>query len=52
MTILLINKFLYPKGGSPLANLAEGGDAIVTLSTGELLRAHRHEAIPVKPAMP
>ena len=29
----------YPKGGSPLANLAEGGDAVVTLGTGELSRA-------------
>lgn len=33
MKIIIINKFLYPKGG----------DAIVTLATGELLRAHRHE---------
>jgi glycosyltransferase involved in cell wall biosynthesis len=35
MKILLINKFLYPKGG----------DAICTLSTGELLRAHGHEVL-------
>lgn len=35
MRIILINKFLYPKGG----------DAIVTLATGELLRAHGNEII-------
>ena len=35
MKILLINKFLYPKGG----------DAVVTLNTGELLRAHGHEVV-------
>jgi glycosyltransferase involved in cell wall biosynthesis len=35
MKILLINKFLYHKGG----------DAIMTLSTGELLRAHGHEVV-------
>lgn len=35
MKILLINKFLYPRGG----------DAICTLATGELLRAHGHEVI-------
>lgn len=35
MEILLVNKFLYPKGG----------DAICTLAAGELLRAHGHEVI-------
>ena len=35
MTILLINKFLYPKGG----------DAIVTLATGGLLRARGNEVV-------
>ena len=35
MKILLINKFLYPKGG----------DAISTLTTGRVLRAHGHEVI-------
>ena len=35
MKILLINKFLYPKGG----------DAIATLAMGELLRARGHEVI-------
>lgn len=34
MKILLINKFLYPKGG----------DAICTLTTGRILEAHGHEA--------
>ncbi|MCP4117805.1 MAG: glycosyltransferase family 4 protein [Desulfobacteraceae bacterium] len=33
MKILLINKFLYPKGG----------DAISTLTTGKILAAHGHE---------
>ncbi len=33
MKILLINKFLYPKGG----------DAISTLTTGKILEAHGHE---------
>lgn len=33
MKVLLINKVLYPKGG----------DAVATLSTGELLRDHGHE---------
>jgi len=33
MKILLINKFLYPKGG----------DAVCTIKTGELLRAKGHE---------
>ena len=33
--ILLINKFLYPRGG----------DAICTLDTGKLLQAHGHEVI-------
>ena len=32
--ILLINKFLYPKGG----------DAVVALGTGELLRAHGRDS--------
>jgi len=35
MKILLINKFLYPKGG----------DAICTIETGRLLRDHGHEVI-------
>lgn len=35
MKILLINKFLYPKGG----------DAICALATGELLRARGHEVV-------
>lgn len=35
MTILLINKFLFPKGGAET----------VTLATGELLRAHGHEVV-------
>lgn len=35
MKVLLINKFLYPKGG----------DAIVTLSTGDLLQAHGHHVV-------
>lgn len=35
MKILLINKFLYPKGG----------DAICTLNTGQLLRSKGHEVI-------
>ena len=35
MKILLINKFLYPKGG----------DAISTLTTGQILEAHGHEVI-------
>jgi glycosyltransferase involved in cell wall biosynthesis len=35
MKILLINKFLYPKGG----------DAICTLDTGKLLQAHGHEVV-------
>jgi glycosyltransferase involved in cell wall biosynthesis len=35
MKILLINKFLYPRGG----------DAICTLDTGKLLRAHGHEVV-------
>jgi glycosyltransferase involved in cell wall biosynthesis len=35
MKTLLINKFLYPKGG----------DAVCTLATGELLRAQGHEAV-------
>jgi glycosyltransferase involved in cell wall biosynthesis len=35
MRILLINKFLYPKGG----------DAISTISTGELLRSNGHEVV-------
>lgn len=35
MKILLINKFLYPRGG----------DAIVTLSTGDLLESHGHQVI-------
>lgn len=35
MKILLINKFLYPKGG----------DAISTLTTGEILEAHGHEVV-------
>ena len=35
MKILLINKFLYPKGG----------DAICTLTTGKILEAHGHEVV-------
>jgi len=35
MKILLVNKYLYPKGG----------DAISTLTTGRILEAHGHEAI-------
>ncbi len=35
MRILLINKFLYPKGG----------DAIGTLTTGKILEAHGHEVV-------
>ena len=35
MKILLINKFLYPKGG----------DAICTLSTGKILAAHGHDVV-------
>lgn len=33
MKILLVNKYLYPKGG----------DAVSTITTGELLRRHGHE---------
>ncbi|GAI63816.1 unnamed protein product, partial [marine sediment metagenome] len=35
MKILLINKFLYPKGG----------DAISTLKTGKLLSENGHEVV-------
>ena len=35
MKILLVNKFLYPKGG----------DAISTVSTGKLLAAHGHDVV-------
>ena len=48
MKVLLINKFLYPKGG----------DAICTLATGDLLRRHGHEVVfwgmkhPLNPAYP
>ncbi len=35
MRILLINKFLYPNGG----------DAISTLTTGDILKAHGHQVI-------
>ena len=35
MKVLLINKFLYPKGG----------DAISTLNTGKLLAARGHKVI-------
>ena len=48
MKILLINKFLYPKGG----------DAISTLTTGKILEAHGHEVVfwgmdhPDNPAYP
>jgi len=35
MKVLLINKFLYPKGG----------DAISTINTGNLLASHGHEAM-------
>jgi glycosyltransferase involved in cell wall biosynthesis len=48
MKVLLINKFLYPKGG----------DAISTLTTGRILEANGHEAVfwgmnhPDNPAYP
>lgn len=35
MRIILVNKFFYPKGG----------DAVVTLTTGALLRGHGHEVV-------
>ena len=35
MKILLINKFLYPKGGAEVS----------TLTTGKILEAHGHEVV-------
>ena len=35
MKVLLINKYLYPRGG----------DAISTLTTGDLLRKHGHQVV-------